>query len=83
MRSAGAASTPRKCVQEIVDFIASGTTPQSVIAFRPSEEAQRRVQELVELSKETALSPAEQSELEDFLELEHLMILAKARARQL
>jgi hypothetical protein len=40
------------------------------------------VTELVERSKEGSISAEEQSELEDYLQLEHIMIMAKARARQ-
>ena len=54
-----------------------------IIDFRPSEAVQSRVAELIQLSKDGTISPEQQSELEDFLELEHLMILAKARARHL
>ena len=38
-----------KAYEEIVDFIAAGTSPQSVIAFRPSEVARQRVWDLVAL----------------------------------
>ena len=68
--------------EEIVDFFAAGTTPESVVAFRPSDAATRRVLELVAKSSDAAISPEEQSELDDYLQLEHLLILAKARARQ-
>ena len=71
-----------KSYEEIIDFIASGTTPETVLAFRPSEGVQERVAELVARSKDGTLSPEEQSELEDYLQLEHIMIMAKARARQ-
>lgn len=71
-----------KSYDEIIDFIAAGTTPEAVVAFRPSDAVQDRVAELVELSKDGRISAEEQSELEDYLELEHLMIMAKARARQ-
>jgi hypothetical protein len=67
---------------EIIDFIAAGTTPEAVVAFRPSKRVQERVAGLVERSKDGSISPEEQSELEDYLQLEHIMILAKARARQ-
>jgi hypothetical protein len=67
---------------DVLDFIAAGTTPSSVIAFRPSREAQQRVAELVERSHTGSISPREQSELDDYLQLEHLMIMAKARARR-
>jgi hypothetical protein len=70
-----------KAYEEVVDFIAAGTTPQNVIAFRPSEAAQARVEDLLSREKEGELSPAEKSELDHYLQLEHLMRLAKARAR--
>jgi len=73
---------PTKSYDEIIDFIASGTTPEAVVAFRPSPAAQQRVADLVERSKDGTISPEEQSELDDFLQLEHIMIMAKARARQ-
>ena len=71
-----------KSYEEIIDIIAAGTTPEAVVAFRPSESVQRRVAELVERSKDGSISSEEQSELEDYLQLEHIMIMAKARARQ-
>ncbi len=67
--------------EEIVEFIAGGTTPERVLAFRPSAEAQERAAELMRRSHEGTLTDEERSELEDFLELEHILILAKARAR--
>jgi len=71
-----------KSYDEIINFIAGGTTPAAVVAFRPSDGVQQRVAELVERSKTDSISPEEQSELEDYLQLEHIMIMAKARARQ-
>jgi len=70
-----------KAYEEIIDFIAAGTTPQNVIAFRPSEAAQERVADLLSREKEGELSSDEKSELDRYLQLEHLMRLAKARAR--
>ena len=71
-----------KSYEEIIDFIAAGTTPEAVLAFRPSDGVQRRVADLVERSKQGSISAEEQSELEDYLQLEHIMIMAKARAHQ-
>jgi len=70
-----------KAYEEVIDFIAAGTTPQNVIAFHPSEAAQERVADLLSREKEGALSREEKSELDHYLQLEHLMRLAKARAR--
>ncbi|HEY2909798.1 MAG TPA: hypothetical protein VGI99_06105 [Gemmataceae bacterium] len=67
---------------EIVDFIAAGTTPQSVVDFRPSEETKARVTALIREEKANSLSPDETAELNHYLHLEHVMRLAKARARQ-
>ena len=71
-----------KTYEEIIDFIAAGTTPEAVVAFRPSDRVQQRVAELVERTKDGSISAEEQSELDDYLQLEHIMIMAKARARQ-
>lgn len=75
-------STSTPAYFEIIDFIASGTTPQEVADFRPSLEAQRRVAELIEREKECGLAPEEKAELDHFMELEHILRMAKARARQ-
>lgn len=70
-----------KAYGEVVDFIAAGTTPRNVIDFRPSAEAQSRVTELIQKEKNSEITPIERSELDDYMNLEHLMLLAKARAR--
>ncbi|HXB66818.1 MAG TPA: hypothetical protein VNY05_01135 [Candidatus Acidoferrales bacterium] len=76
-------STATPAYFEIIDFIAAGTTPEAVVHFRPSPEAQRRLAELIEREKESALSPEEKAELDHFMELEHILRMAKARARQI
>ena len=71
-----------RAYEEVVDFIAAGTSPQNVVAFRPSETAKERVADLIQREKTTSLSPDEKSELDHYMQLEHLMRLAKARARR-
>ena len=66
---------------EIIDFIAAGTTPDSVACFQPSQRTKDYVSGLIEKEKSSGLTPDESSELEHFMALEHLMRLAKARAR--
>ncbi len=66
---------------ELVAFIASGSTPHEVVEFCPSQEAQDRVAELIEREKEAELSADETAELNHFLELEHILRVAKAKAR--
>jgi hypothetical protein len=71
-----------KAYEEVIEFIAAGASPQDVIAFRPSETAKARVADLVAREKKEGLSPAEATELNHYAQIEHLMRLAKARARQ-
>jgi hypothetical protein len=66
---------------EIVEFIAAAS-PEKVAMFEPSSEAKERVADLISREKTTGLSPDETSELDHYMELEHLLRLAKARARQ-
>jgi hypothetical protein len=68
---------------EIIDFIASGTTPQAVLDYRPSAEARHRVAELIAREKEGGLSDEEKAQLDHFMELEHILQMAKARAQQI
>ncbi len=68
--------------EEFVNFIAAGPTSELVAAFQPSESTRQRVSWLVAREKTTGLTAEETSELDHYLQLEHLMRLAKARARQ-
>ena len=66
---------------EIVDFIARGTSPAQIAEFSPSQETKDRVADLIHREKMTELSEEESSELNHYLEIEHILRLAKARAR--
>jgi hypothetical protein len=71
-----------RAYEEIVDFLASGITPDEMANFQVSEETKARVEELIQQEKTNGLTPEETSELDHYLQLEHLIRLAKARARQ-
>jgi hypothetical protein len=70
-----------RAYDEVVDFIAT-ESPSRVIAFRPSDATRARVADLVAREKATTLTAEEASELAHYLELEHIMRLAKARAKK-
>ena len=72
-----------KAYDELVDFIAASGPPERVLEFQPSHETRARVHELIRKEKDTGLLPDETSELDDYMRLEHLMRMAKARARHL
>ncbi|ARV57891.1 hypothetical protein BZZ01_03900 [Nostocales cyanobacterium HT-58-2] len=69
-----------KVYNEIIDFIAAGTTPESVVNFQLSDSAKDRLEDLVYKHKLGELTPEEKRELNYCLMLEHIMILAKGRA---
>jgi hypothetical protein len=72
-----------KAHQEIIEFVAGGSTSADVASFKPSAKARKRVSALIAKEKSTGLLPEEKRELDEYMQLEHLMRLAKARARQL
>ena len=49
----------------------------------PGAVAQQRVADLIEKEKDGTLPPEEKAELDRFMELEHIIRMAKAKARQM
>lgn len=66
---------------EIVEFIASGPSPLAVSQFQVSQETKDYVADLIHKEKTSGLTPEETKALDHFMHFEHLMRLAKARAR--
>ncbi len=71
-----------KVYDEFIDFFATNAKTEELLFFKPSEESYKRVRQLIELEKNDEISPQEKAELDDFMKLEHLMRLTKARARK-
>jgi hypothetical protein len=71
-----------KAYEEVAEFIAR-RGPKEVAEFKPSLETKQRVALLLSKEKTSGLSTEERRELDHFENLELLMNLAKARARQL
>jgi hypothetical protein len=71
-----------KASEEVASFIASNN-PAKVLAFRPSEETTQRVSDLIEREKADGISAEEKHELDYYMQLEHLMRMAKIFARNL
>lgn len=68
--------------QEVIDFLIKRPTPEEIVAFKVSPSAQRRLSELLERNRSVTLNPMELAELDIYEQLEHMMILLKARALQ-
>jgi hypothetical protein len=65
---------------KLLNFLVQHIPAQALADFKVSEEARQSVWELIAQEKESGLLPPEKVELEDFLKLEHLVVLAKAKA---
>lgn len=66
--------------QEVLDFLIKRPTPEEIITFKVSPQAQMRLQALLEKNRSATLSSMELAELDVYEQLEHMMILLKARA---
>ncbi|MBD2255618.1 hypothetical protein H6G14_30935 [Nostoc parmelioides FACHB-3921] len=68
--------------QEVLDFLIKRPTPEEIITFKVSAQAQIHLQELLEKNRTGSLSQMELAQLDVYEQLEHLMILLKARAME-
>ncbi|MEX2171321.1 MAG: hypothetical protein WD851_18520 [Pirellulales bacterium] len=70
-----------RAYDEIIDLIAAGGGPSAVAEFEPSQAAREWVWGLIAQEKSTGLTAEEKLELDQYMQIEHLMRLAKARAK--
>jgi len=66
--------------QEVLDFLIKRPTPEEIITFKVSLPDQTRLKALLEKNRSATLSSMEMAELDVYEQLEHMMILLKARA---
>ena len=67
---------------ELLDFLMTAPSPQAIINFKISPLAQERLHDLLQKNREAQLTDAEQNELDAYEQVDHMMTLLKARARQ-
>jgi hypothetical protein len=67
--------------EEVLEFLLNRPTPEAIVAFKVSSAAQARIRMLLENNREATLNAAETAELDLYEQLEHLMMLLKAKAR--
>lgn len=63
----------------ITDFLASDPTPEAIIAYRLPEDLEARALDLLERNGEGELSFDEQLEMYDFMRVDQMMSLLKAK----
>src|SRR3990172_6364961 len=67
--------------EEMLDFLVSGPSPEKIVAFKVSPAAQARLEELLEKNRQEGLTDEEAAELDVYLQVNHILILLKARTR--
>jgi hypothetical protein len=64
---------------EIIDFIPQ---PQQILNYKPSKSTQNRLDDLLEKKRNEQLSDDELHELDQFIMTEHIMRIAKIKAKK-
>jgi hypothetical protein len=70
-----------RAYEEIAELIAAGGGPEAVVGFQASAATSERVAELIAREKAGTIADEERSELDQYMQLEHVMRIAKARAQ--
>jgi hypothetical protein len=67
---------------EIIDFLATGPLPSEVMAYHVSDRAQEQLRRLLAINEAGLTSKAEQAELDEIEQIEHIVVLLKAQAQE-
>jgi hypothetical protein len=67
---------------EVIDFITSIPQPQEILNYKPSKFTQNRLDDLLEKKRNDQLSEEEIHEMEQFVMTEHIMRIAKIKAKK-
>lgn len=68
--------------EEVMAFLLSSPTPQEIIEFRASETAQQRLRYLLDANRNDTLTVDENAELEEASNVNHFMMMLKAKAHK-
>jgi hypothetical protein len=66
--------------EQVLDFLIESPSTQEIIAFRPSNAAQKRFSALLALNRERDLATTEEEEPEHYIQIDRMMPLLKAKA---
>ncbi|MAS32862.1 MAG: hypothetical protein CL610_02570 [Anaerolineaceae bacterium] len=66
---------------ELISFLASSPSAEELVAYRPPEELQARMSELLEKNRQDSLSIEEQTELDEFLRMNRFMSHLQTKAK--
>lgn len=71
---------PNQTYHYILDFLVSRPSPEAVVSFGPTPEMQARASALLEKNRASRLTPLETEELDEYVRIDQLITLFKARA---
>lgn len=70
---------PNEVYRHILEFLVSQPTSEEILNFEPTPEMQKRASELLEKNRAGRLTSAEEKELDEYLRINHLVTMLKAR----
>lgn len=73
--------TATRLVDSIAEFLAVSSKPEAILAYKLPADLQERASYLLERNRAGLLNAEEKEELDQFVFLEHIFRMAKARAR--
>jgi hypothetical protein len=74
-------TTPTANIQaEVLDFLLTSPSPQEILDFHASSQAQERLRHLLKANRLGTLTSEERAELQEASNLNHFIMLLKARA---
>lgn len=71
---------PNEVYRYILKFLVNQPTSAEMLTFEPAPEMVKRASELLEKNREGRLSAAEETELDEYLRINHLVTMLKAGA---
>ena len=66
--------------EDVLDFLAGSPTSEEIIAYRPSEAAQKRFTHLLAVNRERQLTTQETEELDHYIHMDRMLSLLKAKS---
>lgn len=75
------ASATGMLLEEITDFLASIPTAEQILAFKASDMLNQRLHELLDRAGEGELTEQERQELNEYLQISHLLKMLKGKIR--
>ena len=71
---------PNQVYRYVLEFLISRPSPEALMRFGPTPEMQTRANKLLERDRAGQLTPAESTELDEYVRIDHLITLLKAEA---